>query len=275
VPLAIHPAHYLSVFYYYHYPAWSPDGRYISFVAESLHGEREIAVHPLSGQKPQEVRLRFDNYADSDWPSWAPALAAAGTAPTLYFRQGIRRDPGIETTETIRGAAPGSATPSSGEQWRLTAATFRSFTRTAEPGRAITLRSGHFAWSPDGRQLAFTLTPDPNDYSRSELWAMRRDGSGARRVSPADGRGYIAPVWVGTDRLGALSPRGARFDVVLLGIGHGGGRTLGAIDSSDCDWSPDRSRIVYAVRRAHGPSDNTDITTTLREIKTGLQVGQP
>ncbi len=166
---------------------------------------------------------------------------------------------------------PGSANgATAGEMWRIEARNYaRLFPKTREAGGAVVPRAGHLVWSPDGQRLAFTLTPDANDFTRYELWVIRRDGTGARRVSPADGRGYFAPVWIGNRRLGALSPRGARFDVMTINLQTRMARALGAIDSADCDWSPDRSKIVYA-----GPPTDAQPgsgrATTLRLFETGL-----
>jgi Tol biopolymer transport system component len=267
-PLALHPARYLRGFYYYHTPQWSPDGRYLSFVGEGIDGERVICLRVLGAQKPQEVRPRFDNYENSDWPTWAPA--SAGQAPALVYRQGIQRTASIPVTETLRRLVPGSADPKgAGEFWRLRAREYAALLPQRDPAVAVEPRVGHLAWSPDGR-LAFTLTPDPNDYTRYELWVIDADGTGAHRVSPRDGRGYIAPVWIGRRRLGALSPEGARFAVVTVNIETRAVRTLGRIATADCDWSPDRSRIVYAQPAVDAPV-NPDNPTTLRILETGIR----
>ncbi len=47
-PLALHPKRYLSVFYYYHAPQWSPDGRYLAFAGEGINGQRVIFVRRKS-----------------------------------------------------------------------------------------------------------------------------------------------------------------------------------------------------------------------------------
>jgi hypothetical protein len=247
------------------------------------------------------VTHRFDANEDSDWPTWEPQVSGA-EAPAFLFRQGIRRAFSLPTTETLRRIQPGTPrkaqpaprTPNpeprtepntlhptpytlspahsslpSGEWWRMTAAEYAQRLSARPAGETVVPRAGHFVWSPDGQTLAFTLTPDANDFTRYELWTLRRDGGAARRVSPADGRGYFAPVWIGSGRLGALSPHGARCAVVTVNIADRAVRTLGAIDSADCDWSPDRRRIVYATPAADTPP-NPDTPTTLRTFETGV-----
>jgi dipeptidyl aminopeptidase/acylaminoacyl peptidase len=272
MPLALHPTRYRSLFYYYHDPQWSPDGRYLAFVGEGINGQRVVCLHPLTGQDAKNVTPRFDANEDSDWPAWEPQITGE-EAPAFIFRQGIRRAFSIPTTETLRRVQPGQphgrSNPRSGQWWRLTAAEYAQRLPAHRAGETVVPRAGHFVWSPDGQTLAFTLTPDANDFTRYELWTLRRDSGEARRVSPADGRGYFAPVWIGNGRLGALSPRGARCAVVTVDIADRTVRTLGEIESADCDWSPDRRRIVYATPAADAPP-NPDSPTTLRMFETGI-----
>ncbi|HLV79083.1 MAG TPA: hypothetical protein VKT32_02340 [Chthonomonadaceae bacterium] len=261
-PLALHPRDYFLPFYYYRAPHWSPDGRYLAFLGEGIHGERSLFIHPMAGQKPQEVCGHFDNYEESDWPAWDPP--ATGGPGSLVYRQTIRRTPAVPSTETLRRILPGSAEGArTGEFLRITA---RAYARQLPAqGRAQTVvpRLGHLAWSPDGRRLAFTLTPDANAFDRYEVWIVSASGQGARRVSPRDGHGYFAPIWIDAGHLGALSPHGAGFDVVTINIAARTARVLGTLPTADCDWSPDRTRIVYALPLSDAPPD-TRAATTLR-----------
>ncbi len=271
-PLALHPARYLSGFYYYHTPQWSPDGRYLAFVGEGINGQRALFLRPLRAQKAQDVNPLFDNFEDSDWLAWEPLVFAHSGHPALVYRRGIRRTFSIAPTETLRRLLPGDAADqATGEMWRLTARDYaRLLPLTRESEGAVTPRTAHLVWSPDGRWLAFTLTPDANNFTRYELWIVKEDGTGARRVSPADGRGYFAPVWIDAGHLGALSPRGKRFDVMTVDIRTRKTRALGTIESADCDWSPDRSRIIYAGPPTDAQPDSSR-PTTLRLFKTGIR----
>ena len=274
-PLALHPTRYKSLYYFYRYPQWSPDGRYVAFVGEGLNGQRSIFLRTLAGQQPKEVQPRFDNYDNSDWPTWEtlppPLSKGKRPQPGLIFRQGVLRS--VQSPiETLRRMRPG--TTEAGRVWRLTAPEYRS--RCASPQTEevpLSPRTGHFAFSPDGKQLAFTLTPDANAYERYELWTMNRDGTGARRVSAADGKGYFAPVWIDRQHLGALSPQGRRFAVVLLNTETHKTQTLGTLPTADGDWSPDRSQIVYSEPSQELPP-TSEMPTTLRLFQTKVRQAQ-
>src|SRR5260221_13409234 len=109
-------------------------------------------------------------------------------------------------------------------------------------------------WWPDGSHIAFSLTPDAVDFDRYQVWVMRSDGSEARCASPAEGHGYFAPVWIGNNRVGALSPRASKYDVIVIDIPTSAGRRIGSIDTADCDWSPARRWIVYAKQADTTPN---------------------
>lgn len=273
-PLAVHPPHYFNVFYYYHSPVWSPDGRYLAFVAEGINGQRSLCIRPLAAQKPQESHPRFDNYEDSDWSVWDPPRRQPGQPQQagLVFRQSRRRTYNVPPTETLRRLTPGSVeSGSAGEIWRITNRDYHAPAATqATRERSVTLRIGQPVWSPDGETLAFTLTPDANDYTRYELWTWRRADGKAQRVSPA-GRGYFAPVWIGNDTLGCLSKQGEHYAVFTLATDDGAVSLLGTIGSADCDWSPDRRRIVWAAAPQDATADSDD-PTTLHLFNTGLRV---
>ncbi len=271
-PLAVHPPHYFSIFYYYHSPEWSPDGRYLAFIAEGINGQRSLCIRPVAAQKPQETHPRFDNYEDSDWLTWEPRRSGTQRPyDSLVFRQSLRRTYNVPPTETFRRLTPGRADgKGAGEIWRITNRDYHAPAQSpATRERLVTLRIGQPVWSPDGSALAFTLTPDANDYTRYELWVWRRAAGTAERVSPA-GRGYFAPVWIDDDTLGCLSKQGQRYAVFSVDVSDNSAQLLGTIGSADCDWSPDRSRIVWASPATQN-APNTDEPTTLHLFSTGLR----
>jgi len=278
--IALHPKRYANLYYYYHSPSWSPDGRYVAFVAEGLNGQHALGIRCAGVEMPKEVAPRFDNYASSDWPSWRPAPAQltglptrSPTGPELAFCQAIFRTQNVRATATVRTLAPGSADPSScREALRLTPARYAStegVRRRANPLDVVEPRVSNPVWSPNGRFIACVVSADTNDPSRSEIWVTDTQSGAKWRASPIDGRGYAAPVWIGGRQLGALRPRGDRFEAVVLDVSGGAARSIGPIDTADCDWSPDRSRIVYAVRPTNR-ANSADDPTTLAVLETHL-----
>ena len=282
-PIALHPKLYSEPYYYYHSPSWSPDGKYLAFTAEGINGQRKIAVRPV-GQDSALVTPHFDNAENSDWVCWSPRRSIEkAEIPLLLYRQGLIKNPMIPQTETLRGIRPGSPdAPFSGEVWRISPTELSNLQKadyraekqtTAIKGRqnhfTIVPRIGHPVWSRDGRRLAFTLTPDANDFSQYELWVWSIDSQTAKRVSPHDSRGYFAPVWIDRNRLGAISPDGNRFSVMSVNLTNNRSRKLGSIETSDCDWSPDRSQVVYASPKQNSPIDPDD-KTTLKSLDTGI-----
>ncbi len=274
VPLATHPPRYAMPFYTYRSPQWSPDGRYVSYTGEGINGQRALFVRSIAAQTPQEVPPRFDDYEDSDGAVWEPQKSS----PALVFRRRIRRSAQSPTTDTIRRIVPGSANSrGSGELTRITTAElYAAITGKNPPPLTakypadyyrIMPRIGHLAISPDGTQVAFSVTPNPLDWTQSRIAVFNRKSNLFRYVTRPSIRGYVAPVWIGSRRLGMLSPNGSRFDVCLLALRRNTPIRIGSIETSDCDWSPDRSRIVYTASTLQDESD-----TTLKIFYTGLSV---
>ncbi len=113
--------------------------------------------------------------------------------------------------------------------------------------------SGHVAWSPDGRLIAFGLSGDHDSYAR--IHVMNADGTGLRRLDKEPG------VWVDTDLVWSpdatriafnrwLQNGGGGFDIQPIGIVPvGGGPVVDAgptpvSDGASFDWSPDGASIV-------------------------------
>ncbi|MBC7528974.1 MAG: PD40 domain-containing protein [Chthonomonadaceae bacterium] len=249
-PLAGRPTKYKGSFFFYKNPVWSEDGKRVAFTGEGLGGQRAIFIRHLDLVEADDVAPRFDKFEDSDFAVWEPPSVsgkAKSESSSLIFRQGIRRAPYSPLTETIRRLRPSASTPQdTGELWRLSTheAQRQVFTRTKK-GQSVIPRLGQLTPSPSGKRIAFVLIPDALDLKKAELWTMHRDGLYPKRVSPL-GVGAFAPTWIDKDTLAFLSPHQQKFRVKTLSVETGKTRTLGEIETADCDWSPDFSTLVYA-----------------------------
>jgi TolB protein len=99
------------------------------------------------------------------------------------------------------------------------------------------------AWSPDGKEIAFTSRRD----GRSHVFAMRPDGTGVRHltISPHDDD---HPAWSPDGRRIAFGREGALFVIPSKGgIERRLGRGLGSAD--DPAWSPNGSFVAYDYRQ--------------------------
>jgi hypothetical protein len=102
---------------------------------------------------------------------------------------------------------------------------------TREPG----FSDSDPAWSPDGRQIAFSRRPIGDSEASSELWLMNADGTSPRRVAQMTGPG--APAWM-PDGKRMLIPNGDSLLQLELASGRttpvqgASARTLFIVDRS-------------------------------------------
>ena len=100
------------------------------------------------------------------------------------------------------------------------------------------------AWSPNGRWIAFDVSVDRN----SDIWVVRPDGSGRRRVTTHAGTDYFVSWSPDARFLVFTSDRGAGDDIYVIGADGAGERQLTNDPGPDWApaWSPDGTRIAFA-----------------------------
>lgn len=127
-------------------PAWSPDGKVITFYSNRLGNWDIWALDPAAGDEPKQLL---------DWPSneLYPAFSPDGSE--LAFL---------------------STRDDNADIWRLNLATGETSPLVQHP--AV---EGHGAWSPDGRRFYFSS----NRGGSFAIWMMPAEGGEAQRVTPS------------------------------------------------------------------------------------------
>lgn len=160
-------------------PAWSPDGSRVAFASDRT-GAFEIWIVDAGGARPRRVTRGSTRAFGKFHPAWAPDGSA------IVFASGFRT-PENEELYVVR--------PDGGSLRRLT--------RTAGDVH----RSGDDstpAWSPDGRRIVFAS----NRAGLLDIWTMRADGSGQRRLAGFPRRDDDRPSFSHDGRFLAFASRG-------------------------------------------------------------------
>jgi TolB protein len=117
-------------------------------------------------------------------------------------------------------------------------------------------QDGQPAWAPDGRTIAFVSTRDGN----AEIYVMRADGTGRRRLTRSPASNDTAPVWSPDGRTIAFmctfGTPAIVTEICIVGANGRGARELTARSEGDNlypQWSHD-SQIVLCTRSFGGYS---------------------
>ena len=198
-------------------PRWSPDGRYLAFLAKKA-GDEEA--------KPQVWTLDLRGGEAQPWTDVEQGVSDYGWAPSGERMWLLLKDVSAEEREAQRAAEAGEDPRPlpwviDRLQFKRDGVTYLDRSRThiyVVDGRGAEPRQLTFgdyddsdpAWSPDGREIAFvsnrTENPDGND--NSDIWIVRVDGERAepRQLTNNPGADY-APAW---------SPDGRRIAYVTV-----------------------------------------------------------
>ncbi len=196
------------------FPSISPDGEWVVYAGDA-GARRHLFLQRVGGQNPQDIS-GTDSTADDDHPAFSP------DGRHIAFRSS--RDGGGlfvmgMTGEAVRRVSPAGFRPT---------------------------------WSPDGKQLAFTIENvelNPQNAARmSELWTVDVESGVARILSKADA---VMPSWSPNNRRIAYTGRmeGANFQHLdIWTIPIAGGAPTRVTDDVQNDWSPTWSpdgRYIY------------------------------
>ena len=225
-------------------PSGDTHGGRIAFVS-NRDGHDHIYVMNADGTDEQQVT------SGSSW-DFEPALSRDGTR--IAFTRDSQ-DPG--------SGASGRLAP------RLYVVALTDPTLAAVPvplPATDDLAAETAAWSPDGTELAYKLTPPVNgNPRRSEIWVSKPDGSDGRAISPSNASAHT-PSWspdgtriafrrVGTGTKGTGGQTDQLIGIFVADAKDGADLTqLTTTDDLQPVWSPDGTRMVFTSFR-DGRSD--------------------
>jgi Tol biopolymer transport system component len=206
-------------------PVWSPDGTKIAFISNR---DYLFALYVMNADG-SNARLVTDKVIDAGEPAWSP------DGGKLAFSGGVRGSIGltIPSVNIYVVNVDGSG---------LTQLT-RDAGMNASP-----------AWSPDGKQIAFSSSRD--SLPQSKIWLMNADGSNQRILPNPQDNGFVGgqPVWSpeGTKILftGYRICRGSSTSGIYMVNADGSNSRLVTNDPKTCGryaspkWSPDGTRIL-------------------------------
>jgi Tol biopolymer transport system component len=218
---------------------WSPDGRRIVFARRDV-----IYVSAADGTGERRLARGFG-------PRWSPdgRWIAFTAREGVFFSVQLMRPDGSRRHRLIRGASPAWSpngrliafssdreTPENPEIYvvRPDGSGLKRLTHTAG-GVEVLGDDGFPDWSPDGKRIVFTS----NRTGEGDLWTMRADGSGERRLAGLPRRDDFSP---------RFSPDGGwiafeshtlgRADVYLVRADGTGAKRL-AVRASAPSWKPE------------------------------------
>ena len=198
-------------------PSWSPDGTKLVFFSWRDHPgqEQRNELYLMDADGSNQVRLT-DNEAEDVEPSWSPDgsrmvfTSSRDGNPEIYVAEADGTDQRRLTTDPAPDEGPAWSPDGS----RIVYTSYRDGADPLTLGRGnaeiftiapdgsgltnLTSRTewdGYPAWSPDGRQIAFSI----NDGVDFDLYVMSADGSGRRLLAAVAGANGIAndccPAW--------------------------------------------------------------------------------
>ena len=186
------------------FPSMSPDGEWVVYGGEA-GARRHLFLQRVSGQNPQDIS-GADSTADDDQPAFSP------DGMRIAFRSS--RDGGGLFVMGMTGEAV----------------------------RRVSRNGFRPTWSPDGKQLAFTIENvelNPQNAARvSGLWTVDVETGVARPLSKLDA---VMPSWSPHNRRIAYTGRmeGANFQHLdIWTVPVAGGTPSRVMDDLPNDWSP-------------------------------------
>ncbi len=193
-----------------HSPRWSPDGRYLAFVA-NRGAKNQLFLAPLDGGEPRQVTKAKFGIAQ---PAWSPD----GKRVAYVARVGDYKEP--KERNAVEKSAPRVIRDL---RYKLDGIGFfderrlHVFTVDIETGAEAQVTDGDWhneqpSWSPDGQWIAFTSDRSRDRHQRhwrTDVWVVPSKGGRARKLTRSRGAASYP----------AFSPDGRL--IAFLGHEHG------------------------------------------------------
>ena len=172
-------------------PTWSPDGKSLAFTSFD-RGLFQIFRSQLDGTRRRVLSNQTTNCQNAEWsPTGRFIVFECQLAGGLVI---MRADGSGERRLTTAARTIDSSPAWSPDGGTIVFSRATWTYRIGPDGRALRRVAhvvGDRAVSPDGRWLAMTRFVD----EQQELWVLRRDGTGARRITATSGVLEFAPDW--------------------------------------------------------------------------------
>jgi dipeptidyl aminopeptidase/acylaminoacyl peptidase len=275
------------------HPRWSPDGKYLAFLSARNEGKSQVWLLNRIGGEAQRLA---DTAQDVDSFAWSPdgrrvvLVLRDATAEELEAAKDKDKNKNREKEESGKEKKPKTQKP-----WVIDRLQFKEdeigyldrrrthlyiFDLAAKSLTQVT--SGDYddsqpAWSPDGKQLAFTSNrsqPDPDRTYNSDIWIVAADNTekGAHLTQITTNPGLDnSPAWSPDGKwiayITQIEPRLFEYATKHVAVSPSTGGEAKVLTlsfdriSSDTQFSPD-SKSIYFLADDDGTLDLCRVSVT-------------
>ncbi len=239
-------------------PHWSPDGRWLAFQVDNGTGHG-FCVTPFPFR---EINLDSALYVQSDWCIGQVTALGTATINTIKSDFNPLRDDNVFLD---RWSANGNQlvfydiyTNQSYVINRDTTGFRKLDNDNKPPGIDPNMHVEDFAWSPNGTQIAFDGTFNPNPLLDNGIYLMNANGTAQRRLTPANLNATV-PVWSPDGKkIAFYTTHTDPYSNQKLYVMNADGTNLIQLSAdnllvSDRVWSPDSQTIVFSVNNPNPP----------------------